>query len=248
MKQQIKNILALIGLILLLTSASIAKKQFVPIVNDDILSMASYNTSIDKLTIPDLEAENLAHKLIVQCEEDIAYFVYAYTLVLDDTKTSIASSSGNVVIDREEHLNDMYGYIRGHIDGEESMIISVNKTTMNPSIPQTTWQVASKACRSHITSENKLKVPTFNGNTQGKLVVQCEDDVVYYIMAYDCLRSWTNPTATADNGVAVVDEKKHVGEVFYVKGHVERKNANPVTITGKLLNEFDKRVWTKTCP
>ena len=102
-----------------------------------------------------------------------------------------------------------------------------------------------------VSSMNNLEVPTFDRNSQGKLVIQCEDDVVYYIMAYDCLRQDTNPSVTTDNGIAVTDEKKHMGEVFYVKGHTGR-TGGPVTIKGHVYSGgkdlYEGSYWTKTCP
>ena len=108
-----------------------------------------------------------------------------------------------------------------------------------------------KTCRTVDTTGNRLEVPTFNGNSQGKLVIQCEDDVVYYIMAYDCLRQDTYPSVTTDNGTAVTDDRQHVGEVFYVKGHVQRTSGS-VTITGHTFSGGQDLYvwpsWIQTCP
>ncbi len=98
-------------------------------------------------------------------------------------------------------------------------------------------------------SNNTLEVPTFAGNSQGKLVVQCEDDIVYYIGAYDCLKPDTKPTVTSDKGELTVDEELiHVGEVFYTKGHIERTEA--VTVKMKVFSGGATlfQTWTETCP
>ncbi|PTB83641.1 hypothetical protein C9926_01865 [Sulfurovum lithotrophicum] len=101
------------------------------------------------------------------------------------------------------------------------------------------------------TTTNNLVVPTFTSNSQGKLVIQCETDIVYYIMAYDCLRSDTNPYAKTSVGTVVVDDKQHVGEVFYEKGHVIR-TGGPVTITGEVFSGgqilYTWPDWIQTCP
>lgn len=245
-----KLIVSIISIMLFLTSSSIAKKivekKFIPIVTDDLISMASYDkvtyTTTNNLQIPMLNADNNYKNLVVQCEDDIAYFLMAY-MYYDGT--SVTVDKGNVVID-ERYNKDNVAYIKGHIEGNESIEITGNVFHNNEIVASVT-----KTCRSNITSENKLEVPTFNGNSQGKLVIQCETDVVYYIMAYDCLRQDTNPSVTTDNGMAVTDEKRHVGEVFYVKGHVERKNANPVTIMGHVYSGghdlYEWPDWTQKC-
>lgn len=99
-----------------------------------------------------------------------------------------------------------------------------------------------------VDNNSTLEVPTFNGNSQGKLVVQCEDDIVYYIMAYDCLKPDTKPSVTVDSGDLTVDEPYvHEGEVFYTSGHVERTDA--VTITGHVFSGgVDlNQTWVETC-
>lgn len=99
-----------------------------------------------------------------------------------------------------------------------------------------------------IDSNNTLEVPTFNGNSQGKLVVQCEDDVIYYIMAYDCLKQDTKPSVTVSAGDLIVDEElMHVGEVFYTKGHIER--TQEVTITGHVFSggKMLSQTWVEVC-
>ena len=117
----------------------------------------------------------------------------------------------------------------------------------------TTTQVTSDSNTSNgnsevIDSNNTLEVPTFNGNSQGKLVVQCEDDVIYYIMAYDCLKQDTKPSVTVDSGDLTVDEAlMHVGEVFYTKGHIER--TKEVTVTGHVFSggKMLSQTWVEVC-
>ena len=107
------------------------------------------------------------------------------------------------------------------------------------------------------TTTNNLDVPTFSGFSQGKLLIQCEDDIVYYIMAYNCLRSDTDPSVTTNNGVVMTDEKEFIqqdgswGGVYYVKGHVERSSGS-VTIMGHVYSGggdlYRWPDWTQSCP
>ncbi len=251
MKIYIKLILNILGILLLLTNTSLAKKivekKFIPIVSDELISMASYDkityTTVNNLKVPPLSSDNNYRDLVVQCENDISYFLMAY-MYYDGT--SVIVDKGDVIID-ERYNKDNVAYIKGHIEGTESVVITGNVFQNDEIVSSIT-----KTCNPNITSVNNLKVPTFNGNSQGKLVIQCERDVVYYIMAYDCLRSDTNPWVTTDNGTPITDEKKHVGEVFYVKGHVERKNSDSVTITGHVYSGGKELYiwsdWLKTCP
>jgi len=250
MKKIIKLIVSILGFVFLFTNASLAEKKLVPIALDDIVSFASYYTTTNNLEIPIPSYENEFNELVVQCEEDISYFIMSYKYY---DAASVMVDNGNIVIDEKVENNvtengETYikGYIKGHIEGNESIAITGSVYYENVLRSEST-----KTCNSNITSVNTLEVPTFAGNSQGKLVIQCEVDVVYYIMAYDCLRWDTNPSVTTGNGIAVTDEKRHVGEVFYVKGHVER-TGGPVTIMGHVYSGgkdlYRWPDWTKTCP
>ena len=232
----------MMSLIFIFTSASVAEKKFAPIVADDLLVFVSCYTTTNNLEVPIPSNENEYNELVVQCEDDISYFIMSYQYY---DSASVTVDNGDVVID-ENVTKDGVTYIKGHIEGSESIAITGSVYFQGDIRANTT-----KTCRSNITSVNRLEVPTFNGNSQGKLVIQCEDDVVYYIMAYDCLRGDTNPSVTTDNGIAVTDEKRHVGEIFYVKGHVER-TGGPVTITGHVYSGgrdlYVWPSWIQTCP
>ena len=240
-----KIIINVFGTLLLFTCLSFAEKKFTPIVVDDLFLLVPYNTTINKLEIPPLTNENGYKDLVLQCEDDITYFIMASHIYYNNV--SIAASNGSVIIEDEGTKDGYISYKKGYIEGNRSVSITGKVYYDNQLMGETT-----KTCnRSTFTSANKLKVPTFNGNSQGKLVTQCEDDVVYYIMAYDCLRQDTNPSVKTSSGIIIVDEKKHVGEVFYEKGHVERTGGS-VTITGevysggKILNTMPD--WIHTCP
>jgi len=242
MKYIITRTLTSLFFILLLTVTSSAEKKFVPIVLDDLVSLVSYYTTTNNLKIPAISSENNYKDMVVQCEDDISYFIMAYHIYYQ--KAEMTVDKGSVVIEKEG-IEDYTAYIKGYVEGSDSIAITGNVYYDDRIVERVT-----KTCRSKITSVNKLTVPTFNGNSQGKLVIQCENDAVYYIMAYDCLRSDTNPYAKTSAGTIVVDEKRHVGEVFYEKGHVER-TGGPVTITGEVYTGGRTLTWdgwVKTCP
>ena len=242
MKYTIKLMLSTISFVLFFTSASVAEKKLVPIVVDDLLSFASYNTTTNNLQVPILSNQNEYKELLVQCEDDVTYFLMAHMYY---DRSEVTVDNGNIVID--EHFNqDNVAYVKGHIEGNGSIAI-----TGKVYFGDTLYGEETKTCRSNVTSVNTLEVPTFNGNSQGKLVIQCEDDIVYYIMAYACLRQDTNPSVSTNNGIAVTDEKRHEGIIFYVKGHVER-TGGPVTITGHVYSGgrdlYIWPSWIQTCP
>jgi len=245
MKYLIKSIISILSIVLFFTNASLAEKKLVPIAIDDILSLASYYTTTNNLNIPTISDENGYKDLVVQCEEDITYFIMASHIYFN--KVLLTASSGNIVIEKEDIYQDSIAYKKGYIEGNESVSIT-GKVYHDTQLSGETIKTCS---RSTFNSENRLEVPTFNGNSQGKLVIQCERDVVYYIMAYDCLRGDTNPSVTTDNGNTITDEKRHVGEVFYVKGHVERTDG-PVSIMGHVYSGgkdlYRWPDWTQTCP
>ena len=100
-----------------------------------------------------------------------------------------------------------------------------------------------------VDTTSELEIPTFNGNSQGKLLVQCEDDIVYYLMAYDCLKPDTKPTVTTTGGEQTVDvELGHEGEVFYTKGHVDRTGGE-VIVTGRVFSggKWLDKVYQEVC-
>ena len=245
MKKIIKLIVSILGFVFLLTNASLAKKQHVPIIMDDHISFVHYHTTTNNLQIPIPSDANGYKDIVVQCEDDITYFIMASNIYFN--KVSLTTSSGNIVIEEEGISEGYITYKKGYIEGNESVSITGKVYHDNQLFGETT----ERCSRSTFTSENRLQVPTFNGNSQGKLVTQCEDDVVYYIMAYDCLRQDTNPYVKASVGTVIIDEKKHVGEVFYTKGHVKR-TGGPVTITGEVFSGgkilYTWPYWIQTCP
>lgn len=244
MKRCMKWLSGMAVAMVMLTNVTMAEKKFVPIIMDDMISMATYRTTTNNLKIPLASDENGYKDLVVQCEDDITYFIMSHHVYLSGI---ISASSGNIAIEEEGVSQEDTAYVKGYIEGNETVSL-----TSRFYYGEDLFGEVTKTCnRSHLTSTNNLKVPTFSGNSQGKLVIQCEKDAVYYIMAYDCLRSDTNPWVTTDNGTPITEEKKHVGEVFYVKGYVERKNSDPVTITGHVYSGGQELYiwpdWKQTC-
>ena len=100
---------------------------------------------------------------------------------------------------------------------------------------------------------NTLKMPTFTGLSQGKLVVECKDDVIYYIMAYNCLRSDTKPSVKANVATVVTEGEGHITDydnqisIYYTKGHIER--TGPVDVVGEVFSggETLNRKWIHHC-
>ena len=229
---------------MILSNVSYAEKIYVPLIQDDIVTVIPYQGTVNHLAIPEISSNNGYKDLVLQCEDDITYFAMAYHVYFDDVK--LTATEGKIVIDEEGTAGDGYvNYLKGYIEGSETVSVT-GKVYYNG---EPYGDVTKTCIRTKFSAENTLKVPTFSGNSQGKLVIQCEKDVVYYIMAYDCLRSDTDPSVTTDNGVAITLEKEHVGEVFYVKGFVERKNSDPVTIIGEVYTggQTLSYQWKETC-
>ncbi len=94
-------------------------------------------------------------------------------------------------------------------------------------------------------------VPTFHGNSQGKILVNSSEDMCYITFAYDCLRPDTKVGLQVDTGSVTVDEFAHIGEVYSVKGHVEMGDKQQVTVTGTVFSGGHKLptngAWIATC-
>jgi len=242
MESTIKIIIRL-TMMMFFISEFIAAQQEIPAVVSYLLSDSFPQ---NKLEIPRVEKEN-DNELLVQCEEKISYFVVAYGYW--SQKPTVMADNGRVVIDDEGEIlyDDTYSstyYLKGHIEGESPLILVSQADKPHE---RAGWKMTKK-CRTHEDTTNKLEIPTFNGNSQGKLEVQCEQNIAYFIMAYDCLRSDTTPYVTVDNGIVVIDEQQHIGEVFYVKGHIDKSGS--VTISGHVYTggAVVPYTWVQSCP
>ena len=133
--------------------------------------------------------------------------------------------------------------------------ISTNKNSHNTTTTTTT--TSSKPTTSTPTSTSNIvvetpssdvAVPTFSGNSQGKLVFKCEDDIVYYVGAYDCLKPDTKPEVTAEGGNQVVTEALvHSGEVFYTEGYVERTGKVKLRMRVFSGGKYLDKEWVGVC-
>jgi hypothetical protein len=97
---------------------------------------------------------------------------------------------------------------------------------------------------------NQLKIPDIPNYSQGALVVQCEEDVVYYIMAFRCYRSDTDPFVLTEDGNVIVEEKGETEKnIFYTKGYIERTDQSVIAIDGKVYSggEVGLATWPKVC-
>ena len=110
---------------------------------------------------------------------------------------------------------------------------SDNSTTMSTTASSTDSNTSSS-----VDSNNTLEVPTFPANSMGKIVVQCEEDIAYFIMAYNCLMTDTRVDAIVDNSTVAIDNRSAMpgtnGTIYYIEGHVERTEA--ITITGTVFS------------
>ncbi len=114
---------------LVLSSMSMAEQKFVPIVADDMVLFASYNDITNKLKVPIPAYENQYKELVVQCEDDIAYFIMSYMYYDNATVTA---DSGKLVIDEnvtdaaDANAETVFSYLKGHIDGSDPVTITGN--------------------------------------------------------------------------------------------------------------------------
>ena len=109
MKYPIKLIVSILSIVLFLTSTSLAEKKIVPIMSDDLLSFASYYTTTNNLQIPIPSYENEYNELVVQCEEDISYFIMSYQYY---DEANVTVDNGDIVIDKKVENKDCNSYYR----------------------------------------------------------------------------------------------------------------------------------------
>ena len=116
------------------------------------------------------------------------------------------------------------------IDNSDNSDNSTTTTTTTSSTDSNTSSI--------VDSNSTLEVPTFPANSMGKIVLQCEEDIAYFIMAYNCLKPDTRVDAKVDTGAVVIDNRSTTpgtnGTIYYVEGHVER--TEPVTLTGTVFS------------
>jgi len=122
----------------------------------------------------------------------------------------------------------------------DNLLASIDNSNSsdNSTTTMTTTASTDSNTSSIVDSNSTLEVPTFPANSMGKIVLQCEEDIAYFIMAYNCLKTDTRVDVTVDNGTVVIDNRSTTpgtnGTIYYVEGHVER--IEPVTLTGTVFS------------
>ena len=246
MKYVIKSMVSIISFVLFFTSASMAEKKYVPIVMDDLLSMASYYTTTNNLEVPIPSYENEYNELVVQCEDDISYFIMSFEYY--DTAL-VTVDNGDVVID--ESVTDEYGvtYIKGHIEGTESIAITGSVYWENELRATTT-----KTCNSNIDDSAYPAIPNYpaGANSYGILELNCKDDIIYYTLSYACFKTTVKLSVKADGNPTNEFEDSRQGSnpfIYYEFGYYERGGStNKVEVVGTITDGNGGGPYRASCP
>ena len=253
MKKITKLIVTILGFVFLFTNTSFAEKiiekKFIPIVSDDLISMASYDkvtyTTINKLQVPELSDQNDYRDLVVQCEEDISYFLMAY-MYYDGT--SVTVDKGDVVID-ERYNKDNVAYIKGHIEGNESIEITGNVFQNNAIVSSIT-----KTCNSNIDDSAYPAIPNYpaGANSYGILELNCKDDIIYYTLSYACFKQTVKLSVKADGNPTHESKDSRQGSnpfIYYEFGYYERGGStNKVEVVGTITDGNGGGPYSASCP
>ena len=245
MKKLIKFTVSIIGLVLFFTSASMAEKKHVPIIMDDLLSMASYYTTTNNLKVPIPSNENEYNELVVQCEEDISYFIMSYQYY---DAASVTVDNGVVVID-ENVTNDDGTYLKGHIEGNESIAITGSVYYENELRAKTT-----KTCNSNIDDSAYPAIPNYpdGANSYGILELNCKDDIIYYTLSYACFKSTVKLSVVADGNPTIESEDSRQGSdpfIYYEFGYYKRGGStNKVEVVGTITSGNGGGPYRASCP
>ena len=245
MKYVIKLMVSTLSFVLLLTSASLAEKKYVPIVMDDLLSFASYYTTTNNLEVPILSSENDYKELLVQCEDNITYFLMAHRYY--DTSL-VTVDSGNIVIDENVNENNT-AYIKGHIEGNQSIAITGSVYFENKLYGEVT-----KTCRSNIDDSAYPAIPNYpaGANSYGKLELNCKDDIIYYTLSYICFKSTVKLSVKADGKPTNAFEDSIQGSnpfIYYQFGYYERGGStNEVEVVGTITGGNGGGPYSASCP
>lgn len=247
MKKQIKLIL---GLVFILTSTSIAEKKLVPIALDDLLSFATYYMTTNNLQVPIPSYENEYNELVVQCEEDISYFIMSYQYY---DAASVVADNGVVVIDENVTNSDGTHFIKGHIEGNESVAITGSVYFENE-----LRATKTKTCNSNIDNSAYPAIPNYpaGANSYGTLELNCKDDIIYYTLSYACYRTTVKLSVVADGKPTIVfeDSKQGPGQVpdafiYYQFGYYERGGStNAVEVVGTITGGNGGGPYSVSCP
>jgi len=97
------------------------------------------------------------------------------------------------------------------------------------------------------TYEEMPDVPTFESLSQGKLVVNCGKDI-YFLVAYNCLKTNTSVRGTASNGTLTEVDSYKTGDITVKEYVVTDRDAN-TTIRGYFTagDIVDGLIGEETC-
>ena len=232
------------------TSTSVAEKKFVPIVLDDLMSFASYYTTTNNLQIPIPLYENEYNDLVVQCEEDISYFIMAYQYY---DAASVVADNGVVVIDENGTNDDGINFIKGHIEGNGPVTITGSVYFSN-----VLFGTKTKTCNSNIDNTAFPPIPNYptGANSYGILELNCKDNFVYYTLSYACYRSTVKLSVKANGNPTNVfkDSKQGSGQVpdpfiYYQFGYYERgSSTSAVEVVGTITGGNGGGPYSASCP
>ena len=228
-----KFIIWLVSLIVLFTSATFAEKKFVPIVIDDLMSFATYYTTTNKLHIPTISYDNDYNDLVVQCEDDISYFIMAHHVYLEGV---LSTSRGDIVVQEKGIYQGDTEYVKGYVEGSEPVSITSSIYYNNEILDTTT-----KTCNSTIDDSAYPPIPNYpaGANSYGTLELNCKDDIVYYTLSYICYKNTVKLSVTANGNPTIQSEESKQGSnpfIYYEHGYYERGNStNAVEVVGTII-------------
>jgi len=250
MKKIIKLIVGILSIVLFFTSTSLAEKKIVPILADDLLSFASYYTTTNNLKVPIPSYENEFNELVVQCEEDISYFIMSYQYY---NAGLVTVDNGVVVIDENVTMSDGSGYdivyLKGHIEGNESIAITGSVYFDNELRAKTT-----KTCNSNIDDSAYPAIPNYpaGANSYGILELNCKDDIIYYTLSYACFKQTVKLSVKADGNPTHEYKDSRQGSnpfIYYEFGYYERgASTNKVEVVGTITDGNGGGPYSASCP
>jgi len=220
---------------------------------DDLLSFASYYTTTNNLQVPIPSRENEYNELVVQCEEDISYFIMSYQYY---DAALVTVDNGNLIIDEsvEQNVTEdgktyIKGYLKGHIEGNESVAITGSVYYENELRATTT-----KICNSKIDNSAYPAIPNYpaGANSYGILELNCKDDIIYYTLSYACFRTTVKLSVVADGKPTTVFEDSKQGSnpfIYYQFGYYERGGStNAVEVVGTITGGNGGGPYRASCP
>lgn len=241
-----KCILWFIGLTLFSLNPAFAEKKFVPILIDDLVHFATYYTTTNHLQIPTITYDNNFNDLVVQCEDDISYFVMAHHIALEGV---LGTSRGEIVVQEEGVYQGDTKYLKGYVEGGEPVSITSSIYYNNE-----LFDTKTKTCNSGIDDSAYPPIPNYpdGANSYGTLELNCQDDIVYYTLSYICFKSTVKLSVTANGNPTIQTEESKQGSnpfIYYEHGYYERGNsADAVEVVGTITGGNGGGPYRASCP